>query len=185
MGGDVGVDAAGVGLELVELVGGKGGDGAVGGGAELEDALLAVVVDEGGAEDLGEGAGGVAAESVHLQEAVGGGDVALGEEEVVEVGGVDGGDVLRVAGDGDGRGEAGDGDAAVEEALVGEEVGAQVVAEDDGGDGEGEGEKDEEGAEGDEDAEQRAELALECLADGSCAESCTEGKSGDSGSVGA
>ena len=117
MGGDEGVDAAGVGLELVELVGGEDGGGAVGGGAELEDALLAVVLDEGGAEDFGEGTGAVAAEGVHLEEAVGGGDVALGEEEVVEVGGVDGGDVLRVAGDGDGRGEAGDGEVAVEEVL--------------------------------------------------------------------
>ena len=136
VGGDVGVDAVGVGLELVELVGGKGGGGAVGGGAELEDALLAIVLDEGGAEDLGEGAGTVAAEGVHLEEAVGGGDVALGEEQVVEVGGVDGGNTLRVAGDGDGRGEAGDGDGAVEETLVGEEVGAHVAAERDGDDGE-------------------------------------------------
>ncbi len=129
VGVDVGVDAAGVGLELVELVGGKDGDGAVGGGAELEDALFAIVLDERGAEDFGEGAGAVAAESVHLEETVGGGDIALGEEQVVEVGGVDGGNTLRVAGDGDGRGEAGDGDVAVEEALVGEEVGAHVAAE--------------------------------------------------------
>ena len=134
VGVDVGVDAVGVGLELVELVGGKDGDGAVGGGAELEEALLAVVVDEGGAEDFGEGAGAVAAEGVHLEEAVGGGDVALGEEQVVEVGGVEGGDALGVAGDGDGGGEAGDGDGAVEEALVGEEVGAHVAAEGGGDD---------------------------------------------------
>ena len=163
VGGDVGVDAAGIGLELVKLVGGKGGGGSVGGGAELEDALLAVVLDEGGTKDLGEGSGAVAAESVHLEEAVGGGDVALGEEQVIEVGGVDGGDVLRVAGDGDGSGEAGDRDAAVEEALVGEEVGAHVVAQDDGGDREGEGEKDEEGAEGGENAEERAELGVGVL----------------------
>ena len=145
---DVGVDAVGVGLELVELVGGKDGDGAVGGGAELEDALFAIVLDERGAEDFGEGAGGVAAEGVHLEEAVCGGDVALGEEQVVEVGGVDGGNALRVAGDGDGGGEAGDGDGAVEEALVGEEVGAHVAAEGGGDDGEGEEEQDEQEAEG-------------------------------------
>ena len=156
MGVDVGVDAVGVGLELVELVGGEDGDGAVGGGAELEDALLAIVLDHGGADDLGEGAGAVTAEGIHLEEAVGGGDVALGEEQVVEVGRVDGGDTLGVAGDGDGGGEAGDGDGAVEEALVGEEVGAQVVAEDDGGDGEGEGGQEEQDAEGDEDAAQGA-----------------------------
>ena len=40
--------------------------------------------DEGGAEDLGELAGGVAAEGVHLEEAVLSGDEALGEDEVVE-----------------------------------------------------------------------------------------------------
>ena len=115
---DVGVDAVGVGLELVELVGGKDGDGAIGGGSELEDALFAIVLDEGGAEDFGEGAGAVAAEGVHLEEAVGGSDVTLGEEQVVEIGGVEGGDVLGVAGDGDGGGETGDGGGAVEEALV-------------------------------------------------------------------
>jgi len=134
VGVDVGVDAVGVGLELVELVGGEGGYGAVGGGAELEDALFAIVLDERGAEDFGEGAGAVAAEGVHLEEAVGGSDVALGEEQVVEIGGVDGGNVLRVAGDGDGRGEARDGDAAVEEVLVVEEVGAHIAAEGDGDD---------------------------------------------------
>ncbi len=70
--------------------------------------------DEAGAEDFGEVAGGVAAESVHLPEAVLRGDEALGEEEVVERGGVDVGDAVGVALDGDGSGEAGDGDGAVE-----------------------------------------------------------------------
>ena len=160
VGGDVGVDAIGVGLELVELVGGKDGDGAVGGGAELEDALLAVVLDERGAEDLGEGAGPVAAEGVHLEEAVGGSDVALGEEQVVEIGGVDGGNALRVAGDGDGGGETGDGDVTVEEALFGEEVGAHVAAEGDGDDCEGEEEQDEQDAEGEPDAAEPAPQAM-------------------------
>jgi len=142
--GNEGVDAVGVGLELVELVRGEDGDGAVGGGSELEDALLAVVVDERGAEDLGECAGAVAAEGIHLEEAVGGGDVALGEEEVVEIGGVDGGDALGVAGDGDGGGEAGDSGGAVEETFVLGEGGSEVVAE---REGHGEGE------DGDEDCE--------------------------------
>jgi hypothetical protein len=70
VGGDVGVDAAGVGFELVELVGREGGDGAVGGAAELEIALKAVVFDEGGAEDFCELASAVAAEGVHLEEAI-------------------------------------------------------------------------------------------------------------------
>ena len=41
------------------------------------------MLDEGGAEDFGKRASAVAAEGVHLEEAVGGRDVALGEEEVV------------------------------------------------------------------------------------------------------
>jgi hypothetical protein len=75
---DGGVDAGGVAFEEVELIGGEGGDGAVGGGAEEEGALEAVVGEETGAEDFGEGAGGVAAEGVHLPEAVLRGDEALG-----------------------------------------------------------------------------------------------------------
>jgi hypothetical protein len=148
VGGDEGVDAVGVDLELVELIGGEGGDGAVGGGTELEVALEAVVFDEGGAEDLGELAGAVAAEGVHLEEAVGGGDVALGEEEIVEGGGVDGGYALRVAGDGDGRGEAGDREVAVELRKGGAEVAAEVDGEKDGG----EEEQKEEDAGGEEEA---------------------------------
>ena len=59
-------------------------------------------------------AGGVAAEGLHLPEAVLRGDVALGDDEVVERGGLDVGDAVGVALDGDGSGEAGDGDGAVE-----------------------------------------------------------------------
>jgi len=81
---DGGVDTGGVALEGVELVGWEGGDGAVGGGAELEGSLEAVVGEERWAEDLGEGAGGVAAEGVHLPESVLCGDETLGDEEVVE-----------------------------------------------------------------------------------------------------
>ncbi len=162
VGGDVGVDAVGVGLEFVELVGGKDGGGAVGGGAELEDALLAVVLDEGGAEDFGERSGAVTTKGVHLEEAVGGGDVALGEEEIVEVGGVDGGDVLRVAGDGDGRGEAGDGNGAVEEALAGEEVGVHVAAERVGDDRERDEEEGEQDAEGEGDTGEEAAVQFKC-----------------------
>jgi hypothetical protein len=111
---DGGVDAGGVALEEVELIGGEGGDGAVGGGSDEEGSLEAVVRDEGGAEDFGEGAGGVAAEGVHLPEAVLCGDEALGEEEVVEVGGAEVGDAVGVALDGDGSRETGDRDGAVE-----------------------------------------------------------------------
>ena len=140
VGGDEGVDAAGVDLELVKFVGGEDGDGAIGGGAELEVALLAVVCDERGAEDLGELTGTVAAKSVHLEEAVGGGYVALAEEQVVEVGGVDRWDSLGVARDGDGSGDAGDGDVAIEQAQVLGEGRVHRVAE-----REGRGEDDEDG----------------------------------------
>src|SRR3981189_3005954 len=94
--------------------GGGGGDGAVGGGSDEEGALEAVVGEEVGAEDLGECAGGVAAEGIHLPEAVLCGDEALGQEDVVERGGADVGDAVGVALDGDGSGEAGDGDATAE-----------------------------------------------------------------------
>ncbi len=56
----------------------------------------------------------MAAEKVHLPEAVLRGDVALGEDEVFERGGVDVGDAVGVALDGDGGGEAVDGESAVE-----------------------------------------------------------------------
>ena len=56
----------------------------------------------------------MAADSVHLPEAVLRGDEALGDEEVVERGGADVGDTVVVALDGDRRGEARKGDGAVE-----------------------------------------------------------------------
>ena len=111
---DGGVDAGGVALEEVELIGGRVAMARSAEARMQEGALEAVVGEEGGAEDLGEGAGGVAAEGVHLPEAVLRGDEALGEEEVVERGGADVGDAVGVALDGDGSGEAGDGDGAVE-----------------------------------------------------------------------
>ena len=92
------VDALGVELEGVELVWGELGDGAVGGGAELEEALLAIVLEEGGAEDFGELAGGVAAQRIHLKEAILRSDEALGEDEVVKGAGVERGKAVRVAG---------------------------------------------------------------------------------------
>jgi hypothetical protein len=111
---DGGVDAGGVALEEVELIGGEGSEGSVGRGSDEEGALEAVVWEEAGAKDFGEGAGGVAAEGVHLPEAVLCGDEALGEDEVVERGGADVGDAVGVALDGDGSGEARDGDSTVE-----------------------------------------------------------------------
>jgi hypothetical protein len=97
------VDAGRVTLEEVELIGGESSEGAVGGGADEEGALEAVVSEETGAKDFGEGAGGVASEGVHLPEAVLRGDEALGEDEVIERGGADVGNAVGVALDGDGR----------------------------------------------------------------------------------
>ena len=110
LGFDGGVDAAGVELEPVELVRRVVGEGAVCGGADLEGALDAVMLKEGGTEDFGELAGDVAAEGVHLPEAVLRGDVALGDDEVVERGGSNVGNTVGVALDDDGCGEAGDGE---------------------------------------------------------------------------
>jgi hypothetical protein len=112
--GDGGVDSCGVAFESLELVGREGEDGPVSGGAKLEGALETVVGEEGWTEDLSECARCVAAEGVHLPEAVLSGDEALGEQEVVEGGGADMWDPMGVALDGDGSGEAGDGDGAVE-----------------------------------------------------------------------
>ena len=135
LGGDGCVDSLGVELEEVELFGGEDGDGAVGGGAKLEDSLGAVVLEEVGAEDFGEGSRGVAAEGFHLPKAVLSGDEALGEDEIVEGGGADVGDALGVALHGDGSGESGDGDGAVElREIVAHDVvgpGACGVEEDD------------------------------------------------------
>ncbi len=112
--GDGGVDAAGVELEVVELGWIKNCDSSVCCSAELEGALGAVVSEERGAEEFGEGSEGVAAKGFHLPEAILRGDEALGDDEVVERRCLDGGDALRVALDGDGSGEAGDGEVAVE-----------------------------------------------------------------------
>jgi hypothetical protein len=152
LGFDGGVDAVGVELEEVELVGRVVGEGAVCGGADLEGALDAVMLKEGGTEDFGEVAGDVAAEGVHLPEAVLRGDVALGDDEVVEGCGVDVGDAVCVALDGDGRGESGDGESAVElRERVAKGLADPVAADEEAGDGEDDDDGDEdEGDFGDE-----------------------------------
>lgn len=111
--GDGGVDTGSVAFESVELLGREGEDGSVSGGAELQGALETIVGEEGWAEDLGECAGGVAAEGVHLPEAVLSCDEALGDEKVVEGGGTDMGDPVGVALDGDRSREAGDEDGSI------------------------------------------------------------------------
>jgi hypothetical protein len=150
---DGGVDAGGVEGEPVELVGRQDGDGAVGGGADLESALGAVVGEESRAEDFGEGAGGMAAEGLHLPETVLRGDVALGDDEVVHRGGAEVRHALAVALDRDGSGEAGDGESAVE---LGERVAHGLVdpvaAVEEGCDGDDDDESGEDGKRSGEDA---------------------------------
>ncbi|MGA2438264.1 MAG: hypothetical protein ABSF57_07100 [Acidobacteriaceae bacterium] len=96
------------------LIGGQNGEGSVGGGAQLEGALQTVVLQHGSAEDGGKQAGGMAAQQVHLPQAVPGGDVALGEDKVVHGGGADVRDAARVAGDCDRSGKTVDGERTVE-----------------------------------------------------------------------
>ena len=98
----------------MQLIRRERGDGSIGGGANLKDALSAVMRDEAGAQDFGEFSGGMAAEDVHLPEAVLRGDETLRDDEVVERGGVDVRDAMGVALDGDWSGESGDGESPVD-----------------------------------------------------------------------
>ena len=108
------VDAACILLEKMQLVLRQGGDGAVGGGAELQRALQLVVRELRGAEDFSQRAGGVAAQDVHLEQPVLRDDEALREDEVVGRGGSDGGDAACIALDRNGLGKAGDGERAID-----------------------------------------------------------------------
>ncbi len=105
MGSDEGIDASSVVIEESAVAFTQRCDDLFGLGAHLEQALNAVVVDETFAEDFGDLSGDVAPGHVHLPETVLGGDVALGGEEVVEIGGLDMRDSVLVAADGDFGGE--------------------------------------------------------------------------------
>jgi hypothetical protein len=111
---DEGVDASGVVVEEAAVAGVHRGDDLFGFGAHLEEALHAVVSDEAFAEDLRDLPGDVAAGHVHLPEAVLGGDVALGGEEIVEIGGLNVRDAVLISADGDFGGEAGELERAVD-----------------------------------------------------------------------
>ena len=125
-----GVDAAGVELEPAELLGREDDQSAISCGADLEGALEAVVREQGCAGDFCEVAGDVAAEGAHLPEAVLRCNVALGDDEVVEVCCADVGNAVSVALYGDWSGEAGDGEVAVE---LGERVVEDLACEMAGG----------------------------------------------------
>ena len=110
--GDEEVDAAGVVVKAGAVGPWQVRVDAPGRQAKLKDALGLVVPDERGAEDLRELAVGVAAGGVHLPQAVLGGYIALGQEEVVLGGRVDVGHAVGVAADGYGRREAGPRDSS-------------------------------------------------------------------------
>jgi hypothetical protein len=147
LGGDRGVDATSVEIEVMELLSWKRGDSAVGSGAELEDALSAVVFDESVTEDLCEFTGGVSAKKVHLEEAVLRGDETLGEYKVVQRRGADVGDAMCIALNGHRSREAGERKGSVDlrqcgyqevvnVAASGEEAGDAEDDENGNGDGE-------------------------------------------------
>jgi hypothetical protein len=152
MGINEGVDAAGIGLELMKLIGGENGDSAVGSGAELEDALLAIMLNKRRAKDLGELTGAVTTKGIHLEEPVRSSDEALGEEQIVKVGSVDRGNALGIASDGNRRGEARDGDVAVKQAFVLWERRAHRVAKSDSRGDDEDDDKQREDPNGDKDA---------------------------------
>ena len=64
---------------------------------QAEDTLLAVHLDQAFTQNLRQFSGCGAAHGIHLPEAVLGGDVSLGEEQVLQRGGFDGGDAVAVA----------------------------------------------------------------------------------------
>ena len=141
-----GVDAAGVEREPAHLFGWEDGEGAVGSGTDLEGALETVVGDQAGAEDLGQIAGDVAAKGIHLPEPVLGGDIALGDDEVIERSGADVGYALGVALYGDWGGEASEGEGAVElRKRFAHRLASPVAGSEEGDDYEGEKKRDENG----------------------------------------
>lgn len=151
--GDGGVDALGVETEPMQLVGRERSGGAIGRGADLKDTLGAIVRNEAGAENFGELAGGVAAEGIHLPEAVLRGDEALGEDEVIESGGMDVRDTVGIALNGDGSREAGDGEGSVDlREGVAHGFARPVAPADEGDSHEDTGEGDEDSDGSDEDA---------------------------------
>lgn len=76
--------------------------------AKEEEAIADVAVEFVGAEDFGDGTGGLAAPDFELEETIPRDVVALGEEEVVFVFRVDVGDAPVILEDFDGLGEAGE-----------------------------------------------------------------------------
>src|SRR6185295_17334105 len=104
----------GVGLEEAPLRRGESGDDARGAPAKTMDAVLAVHIEDGRPEQLGELAGTLATEQVHLEEAFLGMDEAERARGIGPGGGADRGHAQGVALDLDRRREAGDRAPAIE-----------------------------------------------------------------------
>src|SRR5262249_8959137 len=104
---DEGIDAARVGGKRGAVGLRKRDVGLFGDAAQPQAARLLIVIQRGGTEDLPQFAGIEAAQQVHLEETVLGGDVALHEERVLECGGADVGYAERVEIDGGGCRDSG------------------------------------------------------------------------------
>ena len=111
---DVGIDATRVVFKAHAIFWGEGFQSLAGGCAQSKDALFFVALQQIGTQDFREFSRGVAAHAVHLPETVLSGDITLGEEQVVEIGGFDGGDAVIVSNDRHRRGEAGDRERSIE-----------------------------------------------------------------------
>ena len=109
-----GIHAARVDFQIVLVAVAEVLDRVLGEVTESKDALLPVVREGGRAEDFAKFTGRVTAAEVHLPEAILGGDIALREEEVVEIVSTDVRDSLLVADDLDGRAKSGDRNGAVQ-----------------------------------------------------------------------
>jgi hypothetical protein len=93
------INAVCVVVEASAAVGGLMVVDPVGGEANLEHALRFVVLNKRGTHDFGQFSVGAAPRAVHLPQAVLRGDVALGDNEIVQRGGVDVGHAVGVAAD--------------------------------------------------------------------------------------
>jgi hypothetical protein len=98
----------------VKLVGRKLAKRAVGGCANLEGSLQAIVPDDGLAEDFGKLAGCVAAQNIELEQTVLRGDEPLREDEIVHIGGANVRNAVSVAVHRNRRGKTRDRERSVE-----------------------------------------------------------------------
>ena len=103
---NVEIDAAGVVVEARAIGGRHPRVDALGGHANLQNALRLVVLDERRTENFGQLAVGAAPQAVHLPEPVLRGDVALRDEEIVLRSGGDVGNAVAVAAHSDRRGQS-------------------------------------------------------------------------------